>query len=82
MPEFINKEGKYKSWVEEGVRERCRIGANATEAWESNGGGKFSYKNPTGKGKKSGPIKEVARKLLRKNPNMYFYRIPEPGVGK
>lgn len=81
-PLLLNNSGTYNGWVEEGVRRRCRIEGNATDAWNANGGGKFTYKNPGGKNSKVGTsIKEVARKLLRKNPNMYFYRITEPGVG-
>ncbi|KAJ2813564.1 hypothetical protein H4S07_000593 [Coemansia furcata] len=85
----IKVEGHYRGWVEHGVMERLGIQGNATEAWESEGGGKFSFKDPLGTGKKitkksvpSGQsvAKFVASKLLKKNPNAYFYRHTEPGT--
>ncbi|KAI8320802.1 hypothetical protein GQ54DRAFT_249297, partial [Martensiomyces pterosporus] len=81
--------GHYSGWVEEGVMRRLGIKPNATEAWESEGGGKFSFKDPLGTGKKvtrrslpagQSAAKFVASKLLKKNPNAYFYRHTEPGV--
>ncbi|KAJ1646885.1 hypothetical protein J3B02_000473 [Coemansia erecta] len=84
----IKVSGHYGGWVEPGVMERLGIRSNATEAWESEGGGKFSFKDPLGTGKKiskkmaggQSVAKYVASKLLRKNPNSYFYRHTEPGV--
>ncbi|KAJ2537753.1 hypothetical protein EV175_006627 [Coemansia sp. RSA 1933] len=83
--------GHYSGWVEQGVMERLGIQGNAVDAWESEGGGKFSFKDPLGTGK---PLRKqrgmaptgqsmaryVASKLLKKNPNAYFYRHTEPGV--
>ncbi|KAJ2489600.1 hypothetical protein IWW37_003880 [Coemansia sp. RSA 2050] len=89
VSQAIKVEGHYRGWVESGVMERLGIQGNATEAWESEGGGKFSFKDPLGTGKKitkksipSGQsvAKFVASKLLKKNPNAYFYRHTEPGV--
>ncbi|KAJ1766650.1 hypothetical protein IW140_006252 [Coemansia sp. RSA 1813] len=87
----IRVTGHYAGWVERGVMERLGIQGNAADAWETEGGGKFSFKDPLGTGK---PLKKqrgvtpggqsvakyVASKLLRKNPNAYFYRHTEPGV--
>ncbi|KAJ2401802.1 hypothetical protein GGI23_001155 [Coemansia sp. RSA 2559] len=83
--------GHYSGWVEAGVMERLGIQGNATDAWESEGGGKFSFKDPLGTGKPlrkqrgmaptgQSVAKYVASKLLKKNPNAYFYRHTEPGV--
>ncbi|KAJ2484367.1 hypothetical protein EV174_002487 [Coemansia sp. RSA 2320] len=89
LAQAIKVGGNYTGWVEEGVMERLGIQGNATEAWESEGGGKFSFKDPLGTGKKitkksvpSGQsmARFVASKLLKKNPNAYFYRHTEPGV--
>ncbi|KAJ1810922.1 hypothetical protein LPJ75_004157 [Coemansia sp. RSA 2598] len=84
----IKVTGHYSGWVEPGVMDRLGIRSNAAEAWESEGGGKFSFKDPLGTGKKvskrmaggQSVAKYVASKLLRKNPNSYFYRHTEPGV--
>ncbi|KAJ2314198.1 hypothetical protein IWW54_001053 [Coemansia sp. RSA 2705] len=85
----IRVDGHYTGWVEPGVQQRLHIEDNATAAWESQGGGKFSFKDPLGTGKRlskravpSGQsvAKFVASKLLKKNPNAYFYRHTEPGV--
>ncbi|RUP43639.1 hypothetical protein BC936DRAFT_136920, partial [Jimgerdemannia flammicorona] len=59
--------------------------SSASEAWDRNGGGKFSFKDPLGtgnpaKGGKGPSAKIVAQMLFRKNPNAYFYRHNEPGV--
>ncbi|KAJ2120501.1 hypothetical protein IW147_005032 [Coemansia sp. RSA 720] len=85
----IRVNGHYTGWVEPAVQERLGLESNSTAAWESQGGGKFSFKDPLGTGKritkKSVPsgqsvAKYVASKLLKKNPNAYFYRHTEPGV--
>ncbi|KAJ2081354.1 hypothetical protein H4R24_002412 [Coemansia sp. RSA 988] len=85
----IRVSGHYSGWVEPETMARLGLSSNATEAWESQGGGKFSFKDPLGTGKKlskrtvpSGQsmAKYVASKLLKKNPNAYFYRHTEPGV--
>lgn len=58
--------------------------SSASEAWDRNGGGKFSFKDPLGTGnvaKGAKPsAKVVAQMLFRKNPNAYFYRHNEPEV--
>eukprot|EP00871_Galdieria_phlegrea_P004384 jgi/Galph1/4947/GphlegSOOS_G3610.1 len=81
-------DGHYYGWVNEEVRVALGIASSASEAWESNGGGAFSYKNPYGNfGDKSGKktsthrssAKEWARKMMFKNPNAYFYRHTYPG---
>ncbi|KAJ2891916.1 hypothetical protein IWW38_003419 [Coemansia aciculifera] len=89
VSQAIKVEGHYRGWVEHGVMGRLGIQGNATEAWESEGGGKFSFKDPLGTGKKvskksvptgQSVAKFVASKLLKKNPNAFFYRHTEPGV--
>ncbi|OUS48494.1 transcription factor, Myb superfamily [Ostreococcus tauri] len=57
----------FTGWVEESVRERLGIASSANEAWERNGGGKWS--RPA-----KGQAKDHAKKMLYKNPNAYFYR--------
>ncbi|KAJ2451789.1 hypothetical protein EV183_003385 [Coemansia sp. RSA 2336] len=85
----VRVNGHYSGWVEPGVQERLQLESNATAAWESQGGGKFSFKDPLGTGKRvskravpggQSVAKYVASKLLKKNPNAYFYRHTEPGV--
>ncbi|KAJ2746798.1 hypothetical protein GGI20_001029 [Coemansia sp. BCRC 34301] len=89
VSQAIKVEGHYRGWVESGVMARLGIQGNATEAWESEGGGKFSFKDPLGTGKKiskksvptgQSVAKFVASKLLKKNPNAFFYRHTEPGT--
>ncbi|ORX93837.1 hypothetical protein K493DRAFT_284294 [Basidiobolus meristosporus CBS 931.73] len=87
----IKVSGKYKGWINPELMERHGFEASAAEAWEKNGGGKFSFKDPLGTGEKKGrkgkknangwsDAKLVASKLFKKNPNAYFYRHVEPGV--
>eukprot|EP01134_Creolimax_fragrantissima_P003665 CFRG3665T1 len=79
--------GKFTGWVNPEVMERFNIAENARDAWDSNGGGKFSFKNVLGDGmgdigaKPHGwsSIKHATSKLLKKNPNAFFYRHVEPG---
>lgn len=89
LEEAVRVNGHYTGWVEQGVMERMDICGNANDAWESEGGGAFSFKDPLGTGKKLGKrsvpsgqsvAKYVSSKLLKKNPNAYFYRHTEPGV--
>jgi hypothetical protein len=47
--------------------------ANAAECWEKNGGGKFSYKDPLGTGKKNNRSQRTSAKV-RNNINDF------PGV--
>ncbi|KAJ1723600.1 hypothetical protein LPJ61_005811, partial [Coemansia biformis] len=85
----IRVTGHYGGWVEPGVMERLGLKGSAAEAWESQGGGKFSFADPLGTGKKvhrrsvpggQSVAKYVASRMLKKNPNAYFYRHTEPGV--
>ena len=46
----------------------------AAEAWEQNGGGRFERKPAKGES-----AKEFARRMMKKNPNAYFYRHNPPG---
>lgn len=66
--------GRYTGWVNDGVRSRLGIAADAAAAWEGGGGGAFERRPPKGES-----AKEFARAQLRKNPNAYFYRHNPPG---
>ncbi|KAM3581485.1 hypothetical protein VKS41_006312 [Umbelopsis sp. WA50703] len=72
-------------WLSEELMKKYGFEANAADCWEKNGGGKFSYKDPLGTGKKPGKAsrtsaKAIAQMMWKKNPNMYFYRHNEPSV--
>ncbi|KAF9922376.1 hypothetical protein FBU30_007487 [Linnemannia zychae] len=88
----IRVDGHYHGWLDPGVIERYGFEKNAKEAWEANGGGSFSFKDPLGaQGEGSGAsrsknskrpkheAKMVAKSLFKKNPNAFFYRHNEPG---
>jgi len=66
--------GSFGGWVEESVRVRCGIAASANDAWESNGGGSKDRKPAKGE-----QARDHAKRMLRKNPNAYFYRHTAPG---
>ena len=66
--------GHFSGWVAAGVREELGIAGSAAEAWEQNGGGKFDRKPSKGES-----AKEFARRMLKKNPNAFFYRHNVPG---
>lgn len=44
----------YPGWINPELVEKYHFEASAAEAWEKNGGGTFSFKDPTGSGKKKG----------------------------
>lgn len=48
----IITDGHFKGWVKQEVMQRHGLEASAAEAWEKNGGGTYSYADPTGSGKK------------------------------
>jgi hypothetical protein len=82
--EPLRVDGHFRGWVNPEVAERWGIASNSMEAWNANGGGRFSYRNPLGTtngGTRRAqlPAKEIARRSLQKNPNAYFYRHNEPG---
>ncbi|CAO3587663.1 unnamed protein product [Absidia cylindrospora] len=83
----VRTDGKFTGWVNADLIEKYQFEMSAQEAWEKNGGGKFSYKDPLGNGtkRKTGgtgrnSAKAIAHMMFKKNPNMYFYRHNEPGV--
>ncbi|KAI8335844.1 hypothetical protein BC941DRAFT_429558 [Chlamydoabsidia padenii] len=83
----IRTDGKYKGWVNPELIQKYQLEQSAQDAWEKNGGGKFSYKDPLGDGSKRktggtgrNSAKAIAQMMFKKNPNMYFYRHNEPGV--
>ncbi|KAI8144255.1 hypothetical protein BJV82DRAFT_608872 [Fennellomyces sp. T-0311] len=80
----IRTDGHYTGWINPELMEKYEFEGSAAEAWEKNGGGTFSFKDPLGTGKKKGSgrvnAKAVAKQMFKKNPNMYFYRHTEPGV--
>jgi hypothetical protein len=45
-------EGHFSGWVKPEVMAKYGIEASAAEAWEKNGGGTYSYLDPTGSGTK------------------------------
>ncbi|KAI9497201.1 hypothetical protein BDB00DRAFT_805401 [Zychaea mexicana] len=77
-------DGHYTSWINPELMAKHGFENNAADAWEKNGGGTFSYKDPLGTGKKKGGsrvnAKVVAKLMFKKNPNAYFYRHTEPDV--
>lgn len=79
--------GHFNGWVASDVCKRHGIAADAASAWESSGSGSagFSRSNPLGLTSKAAiaaagklSAKEIASRLLKKNPNSYFYRHVEP----
>lgn len=88
----IRVDGHYHGWLDPGVVERYGFEKSAKDAWEANGGGSFSFKDPLGvqpdfpltsrsKSTKrpKHEAKMVAKGLFKKNPNAFFYRHNEPG---
>lgn len=87
----IRVDGSYKGWINSEVMERHGFEKSAQEAWEANGGGTFSFKDPLGTSGEAGTSKSkssrrprydakmVSKALFKKNPNAYFYRHNEPG---
>lgn len=84
----IRVDGHYRGWLNSEVMEKYGFEASAQEAWDANGGGSFSFKDPLGesvvksKSGKRGPkhdAKMVAKAMFKKNPNAFFYRHNEPG---
>ncbi|ORX47882.1 hypothetical protein BCR36DRAFT_413408 [Piromyces finnis] len=82
-------DGHFKGWINPALIEKYHFEKSAKEAWENNGGGKYSRNNPLGeykekvktvKPKNWSSAKFVASKLFQKNPNAYFYRHLEPGL--
>ncbi|KAG0187694.1 hypothetical protein DFQ28_005968 [Apophysomyces sp. BC1034] len=80
----IRTQGNFTGWINPELIEKYQFELSATEAWEKNGGGKFSFKDPSGTGKKKTgsrtSAKAISQMMFKKNPNMYFYRHNEPGV--
>ena len=77
-------DGHFTGWVNPALIEKYNLDLSATEAWEKNGGGTYSFADPTGSGKKRkkgspSNAKTDALKMFKKNPNQYFYRHNEPG---
>lgn len=88
----IRVDGHYHGWLDPGVIERYGFEKSAKDAWEANGGGSFSFKDPLGAHLDSAgtsrskttkrpkhEAKMVAKGLFKKNPNAFFYRHNEPG---
>ncbi|KAI8968047.1 hypothetical protein BDF20DRAFT_898539 [Mycotypha africana] len=80
----IITDGHFKGWVNPVIVKKYGLESSATEAWEKNGGGTYSFLDPTGSGKKrkrgsATNAKADASKMFKKNPNQYFYRLNEPG---
>ncbi|KAG0205287.1 hypothetical protein BGX28_003089 [Mortierella sp. GBA30] len=86
----IRVDGHYKGWLNAEVMVKYGFEKSAEEAWEANGGGTFSFSDPSGSGSggasRSKPTrrpkhdaKMVAKAMFKKNPNSFFYRHNEPG---
>ncbi|CAO3567898.1 unnamed protein product [Mortierella alpina] len=85
----IRVDGHYKGWLNSEVMDKYGFEKSAEEAWEANGGGTFSFSDPSGStaagaSKKSArrpkhDAKMVAKAMFKKNPNSFFYRHNEPG---
>jgi len=94
FPEEIRKkaiivDGHFNGWINPELMEKYHFEKSAKEAWDKNGGGKYSHKNPLGEFKEVAKAakprnwssaKFIASKLFQKNPNAYFYRHLEPGL--
>ncbi|KAI7865132.1 hypothetical protein BDF14DRAFT_1970732 [Spinellus fusiger] len=82
----IRTQGRFLGWVNPELIEKYQFEMSASEAWEKNGGGKYSLTDPLGVKKKGSTVrvnaKAVAQMMFKKNPNMYFYRHNEPGVSQ
>jgi hypothetical protein len=83
----IRVDGHYHGWLSQRIMDTYNIAGSASEAWESNGGGQFSFKSGESISKVGKPAgwsdaKYVAFKMFRKNPNQYFYRHTEPGMAQ
>ncbi|KAG0042120.1 hypothetical protein BGZ83_000880, partial [Gryganskiella cystojenkinii] len=88
----IRVDGHYRGWINAEVMAEYGFEGSAQEAWDANGGGTFSFKNPMGEGggsssrAKSGAkrskhdAKELSKSMFKKNPNAYFYRHNAPGL--
>jgi hypothetical protein len=50
-------------WLSEELLKKYGFEANAADCWEKNGGGKFSYKDPLGTGKKPGKASRTSAKV-------------------
>lgn len=46
----IRSEGHYRGWISQRIMDTYGIAHSASEAWESNGGGKFTFSNTAGQG--------------------------------
>jgi len=82
-------DGHFNGWINPELMEKYHFEKSAKEAWDKNGGGKYSHKNPLGEFKEVtksakprnwSSAKFIASKLFQKNPNAYFYRHLEPGL--
>ncbi|OUM66741.1 hypothetical protein PIROE2DRAFT_5950, partial [Piromyces sp. E2] len=51
--EAINVDGHFKGWINPVLIEKYHFEKSAKKAWENNGGGKFSRKNPLGEYKET-----------------------------
>ncbi|KAL6604687.1 hypothetical protein U3516DRAFT_784771 [Neocallimastix sp. 'constans'] len=82
-------DGHFNGWINPDLIEKYHFEKSAKEAWDKNGGGVYSHKNPLGEFKEVSKVvkprnwssaKYTALKLFQKNPNAYFYRHLEPGL--
>ncbi|ORZ16868.1 hypothetical protein BCR42DRAFT_413356 [Absidia repens] len=73
----VRTDGKFTGWINADLIEKYQFEMSAQEAWEKNGGGKFSYKDPLGNGtkRKTGGTGRNSAKV------MYYIHIHEQWTG-
>lgn len=87
-PQIVSTDSHYRGWVNPELISKYGLEASAKDAWEANGGGRFTFGNGKGKGKRKGKgksstpgwsdAKAMAKAMFAKNPNQYFYRLTAP----
>jgi hypothetical protein len=70
----VRDAGRYRGWVAPHLMEAYGIAPNASEAWRS------PELQPTFAPRAVSSAKRDSSKMLKKNPNAYFYRHVEPGL--
>ncbi|KAK9828638.1 hypothetical protein WJX72_001241 [[Myrmecia] bisecta] len=82
--EGFQVDGHYHGWVNPAICEKYALAANSEQAWEQNGGGKFTFKIDKSaipaslKSKGWSDARAFSATQLQKNPNTYFYRHVAP----
>ncbi|KAK9808530.1 hypothetical protein WJX73_005273 [Symbiochloris irregularis] len=80
----IRSDGHFHGWVCPEICARYGVAGNAAEAWEQNGGGKFTFKIDRSaipaslKSRGWSDARAFSSTQLQKNPNTFFYRHTAP----